>query len=191
MKPNWLYKKVDFKSLLPIFQKEFLELVYDIDPKLPSRDNYLVSSTDPDHIKKFCPYFYRYLKALKIEQWLNRVGFVIVSKPKKLIHSDFPAASYALNIPVLNCQNTYTVWYQSAITNKTATDYNSPSWQEVGLSPLYENDGAIEIGRIHCLEPHWVNVEVPHTPECHHSNLRINCTVRFTDEIYQYFSKFK
>lgn len=187
--PTWLYKKVKLDSVLPIFQKELLALAYQIDPQLPTRENYLVSETNKDKIKQTCPYFYKYLTALKIERHLLRVGFVIVSKPKRIIHSDYPASSFALNLPILNCKDTYTVWYDSVITAQKATEYNSPTWVEVGDSPLYEESSAIEIGRIDSNQPHWVNVRVPHSPECNHNNLRINCTIRFYDNIYEYLIK--
>ena len=188
-KPTWLYKPIDLPNyLLSIFQQEFMKVfekyVYDLD-KQPIQ---LVSEQDIFQIPIEYPQIYRYLKLLNLHTSIVRIGLIVVNSPKLVIHSDWPATGYALNIPVLNCENTYTAWYDAKPTNYKAKDYSTNSWSTVGDSPLYNNDEATEIDRIESNKPHWINVHVPHSPICNHTKLRINGTIRFTENVYKYLT---
>lgn len=187
MKLSWLYQPVNIPDvLLNIFQKEFM-LVYDkFVTDLESHPIQLVSEENISIIPTHYPYLFRYLKLLGIHSYIVRIGLVVLNESKVVVHTDWPATGYALNIPVLNCQGTFTAWYDAQPTKNRASIYSSNSWKAVGDSPLYDSETAIEIDRIEANKPHWINVHVPHSPVCNHNKLRVNGTIRFDDRIYNY-----
>lgn len=187
MQPSWLYQPIHIPdSLLNLFQKEFMLIYNKFVKDLDSNPIQLVSEEDTSVIPIEYPYIFKYLKLLGIHSYVIRIGLVVVNEQRVVVHTDWPATGYALNIPVLNCEETFTAWYNAQPTNYKANIYSSESWRTVGDSPLYDSETAIEIDRIKANKPHWINVRVPHSPICNHGKLRINGTIRFDDRIYHY-----
>jgi hypothetical protein len=189
-RPNWLYKKLQIDSkTLNILQQDLLKLVNLIAPDPEKFLGKFISEPNHDVIRRTCPRFYNFLRIKKIDTLLGRVGFLITRNDTPSVHSDYPETGYALNIPILNCDNTYTAWYQAEETDQKVLDYASDTWPTVALANFYNSGTAVEIDRIHANEPHWINILTPHAPICDHSDLRINCTLRFDELIYKYLIK--
>ena len=89
---------------------------------------------------------------------------------------------YGLNLPILNCKDSYTVWYNTK-DGAGMTNYK----KRYPTTPFYlEKDVYEEIGRVSSMQPAFINVSIPHRPEVHASVDRIAITTRFTPEIHDY-----
>lgn len=195
-KPLWLFKPAKHinGNLLKVFQKEGAALWPTLIKKLDQYPNQLVSETDLEKFKQDCPYLYKYLKLINVVDFIERIGFGVTTKPENLpIHTDAPATAFALNMPILNCDDTYLAWYNATQRKgEYAVDYASDSWHEVSTAAFFDKDFATEIARIHAIEPHWVNVENPHAvlygPNKSYEGVRVIITVRFDHRIYDYLT---
>jgi hypothetical protein len=191
-KPTWLYKSADIpNTLLPLFQKEFTKIYKKFVKDLDKQPNQFVSEEDISIIPNEYPYIYKYLKLLGLHKSIVRLGLIVTTSPELTfaVHSDWPATGYALNIPVLNCENTYTAWYDAKITNVKGNIYSTDSWKGVAESYMYDNSTAVELDRIEANKPHWINIHVPHSPISDLNKLRINATIRFTDDVYDFLNR--
>jgi hypothetical protein len=130
------------------------------------------------------------LTRMQIDDLLMVVCFIVVSENKYFpIHIDHYNAdwmSFGLNIPVLNCKGSSTVWYDSVPDdNDDMPDYISSLTRHGRLATKCVQDHVKEIGSCNTNIPHWINVSVPHAPKCTHSKLRINCSLRFQPKIHE------
>ena len=108
------------------------------------------------------------------------IGFVSVDASKEFPpHID--TLDVGLNIPLSNCDDTFTVWYDAKILDQSFPKH-------VIGSPLVENarivdkKNAVEIGRVESNRPLWLNTNVAHRPETHHDKLRMAASIRFYPE---------
>lgn len=189
--PTWLYKPANVPStLLPIFKKEFIKVFDKFVKNLDEQPNQFVSEQDISIIPLEYPYLYKYLKLLGLNESIVRIGLIVTNSPDLTfaVHTDWPATGYALNIPVLNCENTYTAWYEAQKTDVKGNIYSTDSWKGVAESYMYDNTTAIEIDRTDANIPHWINIHVPHSPICNYNKLRINGTIRFNEAVYDYLN---
>lgn len=202
--PEWLFRKANVnKDIIPAYQKEMLTFFRDSlkdsqsdFTNIPSQFKLLGHR---DKIIAYCPTLYKELQRLGIADLLWSVGIIVANHAYHYpIHIDSanPARlSVGLNIPVLNCTDTYTVFYDVTRIEyeKLLPDYLVGSELAAGSVLCTEKD-AVEIGRCDASIPHWINVARPHQPVCKHTKLRINSSIRFTPEIYKllangYFEK--
>jgi hypothetical protein len=85
----------------------------------------------------------------------------------------------AMNIPMVRCEGTYTVWYDAKIVDQELPTYAIGS-EIVKIARVCDPRTAVEIGRCDSNIPHWINVNVPHRPETHHDQLRMAASIRFS-----------
>ena len=146
---------------------------------------------DPEDFKKYCPTI-----TAKIAQWglterLAEIAIILV-KPQAhyVIHRDFPLwkkRNIALNFPVLNCENSYTAFYDATIIDKTCEGALGDSVY-VHHANQVDEPTAKEIGRCDSTVPHWINVYVPHAPVVEHDQTRISVSIRFHPELFDYIA---
>jgi hypothetical protein len=141
-----------------------------------------------------CPTLYSVLKEKNILEFITAIAFLVVPPDQKTaVHTDSGTQRIALNLPVLNCDQSYTVWYKT--TNKLLAGPEVAYVKDNSLlsaeafdnyldydSDYYEFDSAEEIDRVECNRPLWINFKIPHRPEVNHSNLRILASFRFTTD---------
>ena len=102
------------------------------------------------------------------------------------IHRDFPMwkiRNIALNIPVLNCDETYTVFYDA----KFPDEHKMPTVGDTIYarhSEVVEEDTAVEIDRCPSNRANWINVYQPHAPLSTHNLPRIMFSIRFKPELF-------
>jgi len=189
--PTWSHRPANIdKSLVPLYQKEMLKYlkvkagITDF-LNLPSQFRLVGSCED---IKNHCPVAMSILKSLGIDHLLVTVGIIVVNSEYHYpIHIDSanPARqSIGLNIPVLNCADSYTAFYKVSRIEyeKWPPRYLVGSEMAAGSVMCAEED-AVEIARCDANVPHWINVQVPHKPICNHNKLRINSSFRFEHTI--------
>lgn len=145
--------------------------------------------TNLDSIRKVCPSLINELKRLGIDDLLIFLALITVRSGSKFpIHIDYPdqaRQSFGLNIPVLNCKNSFTVWYDAEPMAHEYVDSHIMTSELVSASIPCREETAIEIDRCDANVPHWINNYVPHKPVCLHDKFRINASVRFTPKIYE------
>jgi len=168
--PKWRYRHVEISNLRVIQTELFNAFtrvhVDDIDSMKPDYvfgRGYIVEQDMPQTKE--------YLRSLGIlERWAF-VGFVTGNKGQSLpLHVDtldWKRICYGLNIPVLNCEDTYTVFYEAKLKDRAYSD------KERKTAYICEEDGAVEIDRVECKNPMWINHTLPHKPIMKHDKPRI------------------
>jgi len=144
-------------------------------------------------IESQAPVLHDLLRRMKIDDLWFFLAFIVVSDNKEFpIHVDDYDQTWTtvgLNIPVLNCQGSKTVWYDSIPDTDTAMpDYISSLSHHGTMATKCVSTDVKEIGSCDANIPHWVNVSVPHAPVCNHSKLRINSSLRFQFTANDFFN---
>lgn len=191
-KPNWLYKPVHVNYLEQI-KKEFLNIYEQHYSNIFKDRGFAFTYLDKDIVRDNAPTYIQFLNDLKLyDKWTSCI-FVGTNGEKRSIDSpihvdteDWQTRSYALNLPVMNCENSYTVFYNATKPNPQAYLGDEPvtGW---ATARGFEFDGAVEIGRWNVEKPAWINVCIPHRAENNNSNPRLIVSSRFWPEIHEYF----
>ena len=183
--PSWNWIPIDVPDLLEI-QKELQPL---IDPTWQEAEG-LIYSVDLDKIKSISPRYSTLLKNLGLFDRWHYTAIVVTNKSVPYnIHRDseyFENRCIAFNIPLINCHQSYTVWYQMTGSHKQVRDIdNDPAKSDA----IYYDDesAAVEIDRMPADTCAFINVYTPHRPVTYHENFRAVLTTRFYPEIFDYF----
>ena len=184
--PDWLYQSPALDhNVLPTIQKELLKVM------IHSKENMAVPYTstffcygqldeEKQKILAMCPTLKQELSRLKLLDTFWFVGFVSVDASKEFPpHID--TLDVGLNIPLYNCDNTYTVWYDAKVLDQPMPDYVIASAM-TGAARIVDKKNAVEIGRVESNRPLWINGNVAHRPETHHDKLRMAASIRFDPE---------
>ena len=184
--PDWLYHSPALDAdALPVIQKELIKLSIRTraDMLVPYTSTFAVygySAPERKNVFDWCPVLVQELLRLKLLGSFHWIGFVSVDASKEFPpHID--TLDVGLNIPLSNCDDTFTVWYDAKILDQSFPKH-------VIGSPLVENarivdkKNAVEIGRVESNRPLWLNTNVAHRPETHHDKLRMAASIRFYPE---------
>ena len=191
--PKWLYKPANLtKQETKLIQFELLGFLKNCCQE--NNINFLSLTTQFIHINyrdylfknlQDLPVLNEVLSRMQIKQFLISIGFIIVNENKYFpIHIDYFDTEFmnvGLNIPVLNCNGSRTVWYDSIPDdNDEMPEYIGEITKiSAAVAVKCVQDNVKEIGSCDANKPHWINVAVPHAPKCNHSKLRINASLRF------------
>lgn len=181
--PDWLYQQPNLSvDVFPFIKKELLTL-FELTKTLtlvPYTSTYMEINND-EWVEQHCPTLCKELQKLNLRDSLKVVAFVSV-----VIDKHFPAhvdamSEVALNIPLINCDGTYTVWYDGQPQSKEFDNYligvESARTAIEGTA-----DSLIEIDRCEANAPRWINVNVLHRPETQHDKFRVAASLRFDPE---------
>ena len=181
--PDWLYHEPNLNSeLLSAIQKELLKLF------VQTKKNTLVPYTstaveigDKELMRNTCTTLMQEFQRLGIYNNFFVITFISVDS-----NCEFPphvdvGVDIALNIPLINCEGTYTVWYDGEIKDQSLPDY-AIGTSIVEIARVADPRTAVEIGRCDSSIPHWINVNMLHRPETHHDQFRVAASVRFNPE---------
>jgi hypothetical protein len=118
-----------------------------------------------------------------LDRWTG-VGISVLNNSNINVHTDSKNSDriYALNIPILDCKNTYTIWYKQKIGAKqNISSYNSfgntVDYVEYNLSDVEE------ICRLESSNSAFVNVKIPHRGITTHNNFRCLISLRFNPDL--------
>ena len=170
-----LYKTLNISNLDQI-KKE----LYDVIQKDLSGFN----AGDTVLIKEQCPSLRDYLQKINLLDRWSDTGVVVLNNSSLSIHSDSlnPKRVYALNIPISNCENSYTIWYKVKDGVKPIIDkYGGP--KKMVYSFQYPAEGVEKIDRMESSNPAFVNVKVPHSGISFSDSPRCLISLRFTPNI--------
>jgi hypothetical protein len=181
--PDWLYQTPALDdNLLSVIQKELIEL------SIHTKANMLVPYTstfvaygmlplERKNVFDVCPTLIQELQRLKLLDNFLNVCFVSVHASKEFPpHID--TDDVGLNIPLYNCDNTYTVWYDAKILDQPVPDHVIGT-EDAKLARIVDEKNAVEIARVEANRPLWINTNVAHRPETHHDKLRMAASIRF------------
>jgi hypothetical protein len=190
MKPNWLYKPVVVKELLDI-QQEF-QLIFKLYYPNIFEDwkSAWLYPIDRDIIEKLAPTYTNWLKELTLYSRWATSFFATSYGPNgnnQVVHTDnvdYKERCFALNIPILNCHDSWTVWYKTK-DNSEKVGYIPHYSMAVGFA---DSDIESELGRVPASQPAFVNVGLPHRPWSDHEEPRIILSTRFNPEIFDYLN---
>lgn len=182
--PDWLYQRANLNlDVLPEIKKELLQ-IFEF-----SKQSCLVPYTstfmglNADQVKN-CPMLFQELDRLKLKETFEFLAFIsVVSDQEFPAHVDGGDGDIGLNIPLLNCSGTYTVWYNG---NIKVAGKKFP--EHVIGAQIVENarpgdpEGLVEIDRIEADIPYWINVNVLHCPVTTHNNFRVAASLRFAPD---------
>ena len=191
--PKWCYKPVEVPNLIEI-QEELKKILY---VKQPSFDEMTVPNifyvpVKRDEIESTCPLYTKYIESTGLlDRWeFSLLSIIVGNKPErseKGIHIDtanWQYRCYGLNLPIINCEGTYTVWYEGTLNDNPV----DTSIQRLQSAKFLRTDlPHHEIARIESCNPAWVNVTIPHVPINMHGKPRAAISARFTPEVHEYF----
>jgi hypothetical protein len=177
--PDWLYHPANLDdNLLPQIQKELKKFF------LSNKNQSLVPMTST-YIEyydiKTCPTLIQQLEQWDLYTKFWGLAFISVDSTKIFPPHVDADVDCALNIPVFNCEGTYTVWYDGVITDNELPDY-AKGIKIAEISRIADPKTVKEIGRCDSSIPHWLNINVLHRPETTHDQFRVAASLRFTPE---------
>lgn len=191
---SWLFKKAKLnENEASLWKSELYDLALNISENLEQFATKpvgkLIAEFNLEIIERICPNVVNYLKSEQIYDHLYYICFIINQGTGTPIHNDGFGPIYGLNIPILNCENTSTVYYKAKFLPRRTVEGNSESFPAVGYGFWADEESAVEVGRLDATVPHWLDVTAPHKAEVFHDLLRINCSIRFHDTIIDYLVK--
>ena len=188
-KPDWLYKLVDVANLEQI-QKELVPILYNKYPTfdIPSETIKYVPVAR-NEIELNAPAYTNYIKSLGlINKWTFSLIIIVSNISEENIHvdhTDYNQRCYGLNLPLINCEDTYTVWYNATLENESPTDIKSLQNARNIKTDLPYN----EIGRLEVSNSAWINVSIPHVAENKKDKPRALISARFNPEVHSLLNK--
>jgi hypothetical protein len=184
--PDWLYQTPALDdNVLPDIQKELTKLSIHTraDMLVPYTSTFAVYGASPEQKKNvfdWCPVLCQELLRLKLLDNFYFIGFVSVDASKEFPpHID--TLDVGLNIPLHNCDNTYTVWYDAKILDQPFPAHVIGT-KAIEAARIVDKKNAVEIDRVEANRPLWLNTNVAHRPETHHDKLRMAASIRFYPE---------
>lgn len=94
------------------------------------------------------------------------------------IHTDGKCTE-AINLPVYNCEDGYSVWYNAEQMGSIAESASGKSSNQAAEYIPYMHAGAVELARVSNTHPIWFNTAVPHRGINTSNRPRIILTLRF------------
>jgi hypothetical protein len=197
--PPWLFKTANINyEFLATIKKELLNAFLKITNKNDRQKtlhfyNGLLPADRSENqnfqiVKNSCPVLMQELKRLKLDELLSAV--VIISMPADSpampIHRDYTATSpsdvhFGLNIPLIGCENSYTVFYDTNLTPDVPIPDHVIGAPDVRYVIQANETHAVEIARLDSTIPSWVNNFVPHNVIKPHNVYRVNSSLRFAN----------
>lgn len=107
-------------------------------------------------------------------QWLCTAIVVVYNKDAIVPHVDSEGAEFSLILPLMNTEQTFTVFYESDSDPIKTYQPNS----SVGYFGFAKNAQLREIDRIEMTEPTLIKIQVPHAVEVNHNLPRIVLSLR-------------
>lgn len=194
--PDWLYKPAKINSnLYSSIRKELVQLFMNKFKGIPLNEirSQFCVPCNVDDVKRNCPALMAQLTEYNLADELKLLAFIIVAPDDEYpIHVDTlnpGQLSIGLNIPVLNCHDSYTAWYDTEILYHefmaTSVMDRSTFSSPISTAIPCDTENAVEIDRCSANYPHWITVVTPHAAVCNHKMLRVNSSLRFDKKIFE------
>jgi hypothetical protein len=152
--------------------------------EIVSKDITGFSAVDTEIIKSQCFELNNFLKSINLLDRWKDTGIVVLNNSSLVVHSDsiVPWRIYALNIPIYNCENSYTIWYKVKNgAHPTVNEYGEPNRKVYSFQ--YNSEDVEEIDRMESSNAAFVNVKVPHSGISMTNSVRCLISLRFVPNI--------
>ena len=186
--PKWTYKPVQITNFSAI-QDELKLALYHIIPTfeyMPPAFNFVWRQD----IESLIPAYCELLRSFDIFDKWEYSAFITTNAnipfPIHVDSTEWETRCYGLNIPVINCEGTYTMFYDAEIEDTMVTDVSDT---KNSYRLIKENTNPILIDKLESSNPAWVNLSVPHAPFSTHSKPRAIFSSRFTPELHSILYK--
>lgn len=184
---DWFYSFLTIPNIENLIQ-ELIDL-RDSDVKKWYINRHYINILSPD-IGDRTPILYNYLQSIGLKDRFQRLLFSAYYEGSGVVHVDSydPVwCSSSLNIPLTDCENSYTAWYKTektelrdiTTTGRDPTKHNTTIGQHFAFLPLDEVE---EICRVEVTRPMLVNTTILHRGIIP-SKTRTICGIRFKDEL--------
>lgn len=181
--PKWLYKKIEVSNLVDI-QQELLPILYKTYPDFDNEPPHF-TALQREEIEPYAPLYTSFIESLGILDRWSYCAFVTTNLNKNFpIHVDsliWQERCYGLNLPLINCDDSYTVFYEAEIEEMPFINYGDAKFS---ARVIKRGAKATEIGRLEANNPAWVNTSIPHAPVSNHSRPRAIISARFNPEVH-------
>lgn len=185
---EWLHKQANIQ--IDDCADELLVLKDKIVGDLSKRGNSQFIPVEPEDFKNTCKNLFEKIEAWGIAHRIAEIAVILQQGDRKYpIHRDFPSwkmRNIALNIPILNCHDSFTVWYDAKLVEQNPAELGDNVYTK--HSRKVDEASAVEIGRCDSTVPQWINVFVPHAPTVYHQLPRISVSIRFHPELFDLVS---
>ena len=176
---DWYYTYIDIPNL-DIIKKELVRLISLPIPKV-NYNAYYTNIYMPNIVQ--CPTLKRYLSDAGLGNKLQRILFTKSDAPdvnhaSPHVDSIIPGQSfqYSLNIPLIEADNSYTVWYKMIVGNELIYSTSSNTgWAE-------SRSNTEEIARVRYTQPALMNTTILHSAEVTNTR-RMIAGIRFWPEL--------
>jgi hypothetical protein len=188
-KPSWFYKLIEIKNFVEI-QEELKQALYQINPNFDNEiPNYFYHPKDK--LETLVPKYMEYMDSIGVLHRWRGSSIISTNYGMKFpIHIDsenWLEVSYGLNIPVINCEGTYTVWYDATVSTTYVDKLGVP--KERMTKYIDNTKPIVEIERLEMIQPAWINVSIPHAPVSTHNKPRAIFSARFEPELHDILYK--
>lgn len=189
-KPTWCYKPLGNIPNLDKIQKEFYRIFTTFYKNTFDDVGHDIVEIDHNFISKFAPNFVNFMKKLDLHDLLDTVllsGSFGQQKEFCPIHidaKDWQKLLYSLNLPIIGCENSYTVFYK--VNESEGIENTTKVTSRYEGSVAFPDNSSIEIDRMLASQPAFINSSIPHRPVTHHSDLRIVISAKFSSKIREY-----
>ena len=187
-KPDWCYSYLNIPNLDQIKQ-EMLYLYNNVNPGFQA-NAYYVHYLRNDIIQ-YCPTLCNYLIEMGVYDKLSNIlasskslpeGFPVRSR----IHVDAydKKFTHSINIPLVDCDNTYTAWYTGPlrVIDKRTNTFVSVNQNLIQYFYVIEDGTETEICRAETNRPMIINTSIPHRG-LHNCPTRILAGIRFLPDL--------
>jgi hypothetical protein len=186
--PKWTYKPIEIENLEEI-QNELMQVLYKEMPDfLTASPQFLYVLRS--RIEPHAPLYTKFIESLGLlDRWLYSALITTNNNEPFPIHVDslnWKTRCYGLNLPLVNCAGTYTVFYDADINAEQFTDVSDPI---NSARVIQEGVTATEIDRYETVIPAWVNTRIPHAPVSTHGMPRALISARFKPELHDILYK--
>jgi hypothetical protein len=179
-KPEWYYKPIVVPEL-DIIQDEVNKFLPTLISKQQEIGFYYIKR---DQIETLFPCYTAMLEKLGLlDRWTYSAILATEGRKEFPIHVDaidWENRCFGLNIPILNCENSWTVWYDADIDLSPTTDDYDPR----NSARFCSSKNAVELCRMPASTPAWINISKPHRPVTEHNQLRAIISARFSPEVH-------
>jgi len=188
--PTWCFKPIDIPAdELGKIQQEFIKILNEHFTNIFAEHKANFVHIDTELIKQGCPTFINLLTRLNLlERWYSIIwAGTNTSGTEACIHVDevkWWERCMALNIPIQNYHDSYTVWYDADI-DSGISGYSTSARYPGSLGWPEESTRGV-LAKLPVSQPAFVNNGIPHRPETEHNEPRLIISARFSPELFDY-----
>lgn len=186
-RPTWLYRPVTVENLAEV-QQQCQAVFANHYANIFADGGLTFHYLDRDLLKIEAP---AYVEAIANLGLLDRWGtsvFVGTTGERHDIDSlvpidteDWLSRCYAFNMPVQNCDESWTVWYECSEWVDVPFVGDSSNYK---TAKVFKIESCREIDRWPASQPAWINVTTPHRPVSNHTKTRLLISTRFWPEVH-------